>query len=116
MQIFSLLHRGQAKIYRRIQHALIKRVNAALDIDPAYQVSDADRASLAELDNFLNKASGAISKIIDTATKVTESMTTQQLEAQMASEFIRAAKSWTDGEWAVVDEIRAQRDARRAAE
>jgi hypothetical protein len=111
MQLFSLLHRGQARIYRGLQVALLKRIEDEQEGNPDWFMPEGMRAELAAIDSFLAKASAAVTKIHDTSNKITENLSTEQLEAQLRSEFVMAAQTFTDHEWAILDEVRAKRVA-----
>ena len=52
LQLFSALHRTQARMYRRMQASLMQRIDAAED-GPNWKMPAEMRAELAEIDAFL---------------------------------------------------------------
>lgn len=109
MQLFSALHRGQARVYKTMQRSLELRIREARAEDPRWQMPDKMRVELAEIDSFLAKATAGMTKVHETAKKITEDLPTDRLEAQLRAEFIASIDTWGDGEWAVVEAARAKR-------
>ena len=108
MQLFSLLHRGQARIYRGLQVSLLRRIEREQERNENWEMPEDMRFELAAIDAFLAKASAAVTKIHDTSAKIDASTSTEQLEAQLRAEFVAAAKTITESEWAILDEVRAR--------
>lgn len=105
MNLLSLLHRGQARIYRGLQMSLIARIES-LRSGEDWRMPPDMRAELAEIDTFLAKASAAATKVQETSLKVLEACSTEQLEQQLRSEFVMAANTFSEVEWKILDEVR----------
>lgn len=67
------------------------------------------RAELTEIDTFLAKASSAVVAIAKASTSAHAGLSTDQLEAQLRAELLRACGSWTDEEWNYAVAVRAAR-------
>lgn len=117
MELFIGLHRGQARAYRIAQRSLLRRIDEAVAIADEQGVHwlmpEDMRKELAEISQFLSKSSSALVQVHDANTKVTAGLSTELLEAQLRSEFVMAAKTFSEEEWGVLEKIRAGIVARR---
>lgn len=109
MKLLSQLHRTQARLYRMQQRQLERRMKAAYEADPLWEMGEIDRMRLSEINRFLGETSTSMVRVSDAAIKATQGLTLEQLKAQAKAEFIRAAWSFTVEEWKILDEIRAKR-------
>jgi hypothetical protein len=107
--LFSLLHRTQAQIHRDRQRLIVLTMKRATKADPDWQMPAAMRVELQEIDTFLSKASSAVVAIAKASTQAHAGLTTEQLEAQLRAEMLRACGSWTDEEWNYALAVRAAR-------
>lgn len=115
LQLFEVLHRGQAVLHRkrqRLQQEMLK-----LDLDsPEWtalegKLKKLDRLGIEKTDTFLQRTSTAIVNIKTATRESLETVPTEQLEAQLRAEFVAAIRQWTAEQWAIVDEFRKSRAA-----
>jgi hypothetical protein len=109
MKLLGGLHRRQARIYSKLQRALLHTIDANYKADPSWDMPEETRLKLAEINKFLGETSSGMVRVSDAAIKATQALTLEQLKAQAKAEFIRAAWSFTDEEWAILDDVRARR-------
>jgi len=109
MKLLGALHRAQARMYRHMQRQLQRRFEVSAKADPLWEMGDLDRQRLQEINRFLGETSTSMVRVNDAAIKAVQALTLEQLKAQAKAEFIRAGWSFTDEEWAILDEIRAKR-------
>lgn len=104
MELFTTLHRDQARFWRRRQ----RQIMSVLDkLAPGEAMPDSIVEEMQRIDAFLQRASAAITHIHRAHERELEAMSTEQLEAQLRAEFIASIKTWTPAQWAIVDAARA---------
>jgi hypothetical protein len=102
-----MLHRTQARIWRRRQLRLQRLVEGLDDMEemPMKLLEELQR-----IDTFLGRSSGAMVAVLDAQEEAYKELPTEQLEAQLAAELVAAAGTWTAAQWALVDGARKRRE------
>jgi hypothetical protein len=120
------MHRRQVQLYQQEQRAIsviagwhaqrpltdlqIEKLRAGITL-----LTDATlRARLAEIDVFLTRVTHGSLEAAKAHEAIVGGLDDQQLEATMREEIMRCAHTWSDEEWAVVDEIRRTKKAHGA--
>ncbi len=103
LALFSQLHRGQARIWRKRQLVLQREVEA---LAVGETMSEALTVELQRIDAFLSKSSSAMVTVQEATEASYAELPTEQLEAQMAAEFVAAARTYTPAQWALIDRER----------
>ena len=106
IELFGALHRQQAKFWYVRQQQLRKLIK---DLPPGEKIPTPIVEEMQQIDEFLQRASASMVKVQEAYDKVFAGMSTEQLEAQMRAEFIASSNTWTDSEWAVVEQARNKR-------
>jgi len=106
MELFSKLHRGQARFWHARQRQLFALVEA-LPAGTGMPTSIVEE--IQQIDEFLQRASAAIVHIQRAHEREFEGLSTEQLEAQLSAEFVAAIATWTPAQWSIVEAARAKR-------
>lgn len=106
LELFSQLHRGQARFWRRRQLRLQRLCD---ELGDGVELSEPLLVEMQRIDAFLAKASSAMVQVKAAEEEALGELSTEQLEAQLAAELVSSAKSWTPSQWEQVMKIRENR-------
>lgn len=109
MKLLGAIHRRQARIFAKLQRAILREVDRRYKENKDWEMPEETRVRLAEINRFLGETSTSMVRVNDAAIKASQALTNEQLNAQLRAEFVRAAWSFTAEEWATLDEVRAKR-------
>lgn len=103
LELFGQLHRGQARIWRKRQLVLQRRVDALAEGEA---MPDSLTAELQRIDTFLARSTAAMVNVQEAQEEALAALPTELLEAQLAAEIVAAAKTWTPQQWDLVLGVR----------
>lgn len=104
-----IMIRDQARILRKEQkaieaHVIMQRAKDETWLMPKEMI---ERAEM--IGQFLCRAPAAVARNQQMLDEAETSIPTAQLEAQLRYELLRAAASYSDEDWKVIDDLRAQK-------
>ncbi len=105
-ELLSKLHACQAHLWSIRQDRILAEV---AKLPPGEAMPEAMRLEMERVDGFLSTASSGMAKVRGAIAEETKAASSEQLEAQLMAELVKAAAQWTDEQWAAVDAARKEK-------
>ncbi len=108
-----VLYNSQISVYRAAQKSLLRRIEQARH-NPHWVMPDSVRGELEFIDAFLSKATKSMLELKHATAEANAALDTEALTAQLKEEFIRAMRTYTEEDWAIVERFMLERKMSQA--
>ncbi len=104
------LYNKQIRVYSSAQSSLLRRIEQSRS-NPQWVMPDSVRSELEFIDAFLSRATKSMLELKAATAEANAALDTDALTAQLKEEFLRAMRTYTEDDWAIVKRFMAEREA-----